>query len=945
VPTFPFADFEVFARGTFCCDQTPCKGGRSSFLYEAPDVTPSQCADRCLHDYNPDVCRFIIVATVGSGVPYCMNAQNCNTTAKFAGSNATIWQRTLPPRPPVPPPPPSKPPPAAFSVIDLASDDSEQGGHGPTVMAPMNFNGRDVWPANFSNVMLDLHFQPFGYFGNDSRYNCYKKSTVDRVVPSQYSHSFLQNLTRPKSYCSAGAADYYNNTFVYASDFTAHKGGSNLLRADEVFWGWYVHDLLSNCHVPGIIYCWRFLIFPCRYVGEHGHQLCVHWEERWRMVHAYMQPWIVNGTFEGVYFGDELMGQGLPLTNLSAAVKLVRSTWPAAVLGYNEDFDTMASGFTGLNESISEDPHWQLPAELDLFSVDYYCGFHGCYPHPCESDPVPMNSSFDVDCAAHLRHAYEQLIYPRLGPKTRVTPVAGAWAPFANAKSAPCPEWSAGPDCPNPLNASLEVYDQYWAQHASQLWEWAVSDRRVAGFAPWHFDDEPSYPPQMVTGFRNMPETLSMWSEIGSKILENAQRAQSDHPGGGGLRAAIHGIDPTTSQKVDDEAALDVPGPSWVLRPAMLQTIRSVASTPVLVANRTANESHLWFPLLQHAMGGDARHIMLHAQTSADLDLGDTDAVFFSSTYGRSWKHFEVKPGEPVQKRMCYTYPIDGAYSPTAAALSSIGIAAVEVDTATLCIPTGFFAKQNPMSAACKAKLDAACNNASMEGSPHEVSCIAADKKLYNHSMAPYFALDLSLGDEIVAPKSTWPYIAWRCYSHEALSADNTCWSNASNVPEAYCHGHGSNTTVNPNGLGWVAQECFDSSPANSPAHWQAATRGGSLWLVLKNGTVAKTRGDAIPVTFRAPGNIFTVGSSILADDGTTLLAGMYESGDMPDSIQLYESPPPYVNWTRRARVTPYCPQYPAAPGDLPNCQVRAAGLSSRPCPHSQWAVLSAPLR
>ena len=97
-----------------------------------------------------------------------------------------------------------------------------------------------------------------------------KKSTVDRVVPSQYSHSFLQNLTRPKSYCSAGAADYYNNTFVYASDFTAHKGGSNLLRADEVFWGWYVHDLLSNCHVPGIIYCWRFLIFPAGMLESTG---------------------------------------------------------------------------------------------------------------------------------------------------------------------------------------------------------------------------------------------------------------------------------------------------------------------------------------------------------------------------------------------------------------------------------------------------------------------------------------------------------------------------------------------------------------------------------------------------------------------------------------------------------------------------------------------------
>ena len=105
---------------------------------------------------------------------------------------------------------------------------------------------------------------------------------------------------------------------------------------------------------------------------------------------------------------------------------------------------------------------------------------------------------------------------------------------------------------------------------------------------------------------------------------------------------------------------------------------------------------------------------------------------------------------------MCYTYPIDATYAPTATALASIRIAAAEVDTGTLCIPYGFFAKQNPMSAACKAKLDSACNNASLEGSPHEVSCAAADKKSYGRSMAPYFALDLPLGDGIAAPKSTW---------------------------------------------------------------------------------------------------------------------------------------------------------------------------------------------
>ena len=118
---FPSGDFEVFAHGTFCCDQTPCKGGHSSFLFEGAGVTAAQCAERCLHDYNPDICRYIVVATVGSDTPYCMNAQFCNSTNRFGGDNVTIYHRTLPERPPAPPPPPSKPPPSAFFVIDPAS--------------------------------------------------------------------------------------------------------------------------------------------------------------------------------------------------------------------------------------------------------------------------------------------------------------------------------------------------------------------------------------------------------------------------------------------------------------------------------------------------------------------------------------------------------------------------------------------------------------------------------------------------------------------------------------------------------------------------------------------------------------------------------------------------------------------------------------------------------
>ena len=45
----------------------------------------------------------------------------------------------------------------------------------------------------------------------------------------------------------------------------------------------------------------------------------------------------------------------MPLSNLTAAVNLVRATWPEAVLAINEDFCAVVSGYNQQNESISAD--------------------------------------------------------------------------------------------------------------------------------------------------------------------------------------------------------------------------------------------------------------------------------------------------------------------------------------------------------------------------------------------------------------------------------------------------------------------------------------------------------------------------------------------------------------------------------------------------------------
>jgi hypothetical protein len=361
------------------------------------------------------------------------------------------------------------------------------------VMAPWNFDDRHDWPVNFTNVCFDMQFIAWGPYFNDS--------------------------TQPLPAGSVRGA-YLNKQ---------KAGVSNLLRADHIFWSWMAHSSAAgSCKWPA------------------ASMICTDWRERWLSVHAALQPFIANKTYEGVFLGDELLDSGLPLSNLTSAVQLVRSTWPDAVIAINEGFEVMITGgynggaitpthssmpHTVHNGWVSDDPDWKLPAELDLISIDYYCSFSTCRGNftPCPTGLNGPNSgpqydlSFDSNCAGMIRNIYERFVFPRIpsGAKTKAILVPSAQA--ASGRSPPCPGY-AHPICDNPLNASDgHVYDELWAKHALDLWAWASEDTRVVGFAPYHFADEPSFGSVDGIGFRNLPQTLSVWTELGLKITSNAR--------------------------------------------------------------------------------------------------------------------------------------------------------------------------------------------------------------------------------------------------------------------------------------------------------------------------------------------------------------------------------------------------------------------------------------
>ena len=70
--------------GTFCCDQTACAGGQSSFLF-AGVLGKAACFNKCAADPR---CRYVTVHNSGAGGDYCMNAQWCNATNPYAGEPA-----------------------------------------------------------------------------------------------------------------------------------------------------------------------------------------------------------------------------------------------------------------------------------------------------------------------------------------------------------------------------------------------------------------------------------------------------------------------------------------------------------------------------------------------------------------------------------------------------------------------------------------------------------------------------------------------------------------------------------------------------------------------------------------------------------------------------------------------------------------------------------------
>ena len=213
------------------------------------------------------------------------------------------------------------------------------------------------------------------------------------------------------------------------------------------------------------------------------------WEvivEHWAKTIAL--PFLRNGTAVGVYIGDELCSHNIyPCWKLSMGplLKKVRALLGPKAILYTNECESSFSNHTG--PSLDK-----LPPELDLISFDAYAGL-----------TVGSNASTEVDVVSGYLN---QAIFGMMWPHQKALLVPGMF------------------QCANVM--SFNQSEDKAVQKLDAYFQYAKTERRVVGFAPWHWGDR--HNPQakagcdMEKGAGSMPRAVAKLREIGHWMKANA---------------------------------------------------------------------------------------------------------------------------------------------------------------------------------------------------------------------------------------------------------------------------------------------------------------------------------------------------------------------------------------------------------------------------------------
>ncbi len=114
-----------------------------------------------------------------------------------------------------------------------------------------------------------------------------------------------------------------------------------------------------------------------------------------------------------------------------------------------------------------------------------------------------------------MQKIYNTLLYPRMAAHQGALLVPPAYsAPATHATALCCSPHTR--DGPNPSCAgNCTTAMLAWAREA---YDWARSDARIVGLAPWHYS---TYAPgqDFNPGMADLPAVLQLWHSIGNQIV------------------------------------------------------------------------------------------------------------------------------------------------------------------------------------------------------------------------------------------------------------------------------------------------------------------------------------------------------------------------------------------------------------------------------------------
>ena len=213
-------------------------------------------------------------------------------------------------------------------------------------------------------------------------------------------------------------------------------------------------------------------------------------EQAWAEAFESIREMIDNGTFIGVFLGDENLWDGTSMQNLSTVSELIKRDWPEAVVYINEAQDVVHCNFNRLGDPIFEDGQcW--PESVDWVGYDYYCTIPSC------TGAYGAAAGWNVQ-----RDGMQTMVYPRL--------------PREDQRVVPTPLgffWKTSPFNQSILNA-MDAYCEY---NAEKYASWALQDDRLIGMFPFVWSSSDT-----MIGLSNLPRCLAKWVQIGKDVVMKA---------------------------------------------------------------------------------------------------------------------------------------------------------------------------------------------------------------------------------------------------------------------------------------------------------------------------------------------------------------------------------------------------------------------------------------